>query len=101
VDTDFSGHAGEDELGDFFSLEVLVEECGVEGAFAGLVDDEFVVEWGEFRDEGMAGFAAYEDAAHGAGIADACGVAASLEFTRREISKIGAMAFSGVDDGES
>jgi hypothetical protein len=97
VDADLGGDAGEEQHLDAAVAEHGFEFGGVEGALAGLVDDGLARDGGEGVDDAVAGLAADEDAAHGAGIADAGAGRAAFDLGGRGVRQVRAMAFAGVD----
>ncbi len=76
----------------------VVEVRVVEGALAGLVDDELAGGGIKRCNDVVPGLAANEDPAHRSGIADAQTWRAALDLGRRCVRQIGQVAFARVDD---
>ncbi len=70
-DADIGGDSGEDNVLDALLVEDEFEVGGAERTLAGLVDDRLAFDRIEFGDDVPAGFATRQDAAAGAGIANA------------------------------
>ena len=101
VDADLRRHASHDELLDVFVLQDRVQVGGVKRALAGLVDHRLAGLGIEFRNNVVAGFAAHQNAAHRAGVADGRGAAAANFFDRRQIGEVRPMAFPRMEHRES
>ena len=79
IDTHLGGHPGDDELLDATVLENGVQIGGEESAFARLVNDWLGRQRVKFWNDIVSGFAAHQDTAHWAGIANA-GLAPTTDF---------------------
>ena len=99
VDADIGGDAGQDDVADAARAQDQFQVGGVEAAFAGLVDDDFAGQRGEFGNDLPARFAAGQDAAARAGIADAgTDLARAPALVGRQVGQVGTMAFPCMDD---
>ena len=100
VDADIGGDAGEDDVFDAALVEDQFQVGGAERALAGLVDDRLAFDRVEFGDDVPARFAAHQDAAAGAGIADAgIDAARAPALVGGQVGKVGPVALARVDDG--
>ena len=98
VDAHLGGHAGDDEVFHSAMLKDGMKIGGVECALTGLVDHGLVGKRVELGNDVVAFLPADEDAPHRPGITDGGGAAPADFLCRRQIGKIGAVAFAGVDD---
>ena len=99
VDADVGGDAGQDHVDDAAGAQDQFQVGGVETAFAGLVDDDFSRCRGQFGDDLPAGFAAHQDAAARAGIADPrADPPGAPALVRWQVGQIRAMPFPRVND---
>ena len=101
VDANLCRHAGDDELLDVLVLEDRVQVGGVERALARLVDDRLTGLGIELGNDVVAGFAAHQNAAHRAGVADGRRAAAADFFGRRQVGEVGPMALPRMENGKS
>ena len=78
-------------------LQDGVQVGGVERALAGLVDHRLAGLGIKLGNDVVAGFAAHQNAAHRAGVADRGRAAAANLLGRRQIAEVGPMALAGMD----
>ncbi len=97
VDADLGGDAADDEIVDAVVAQRQPEIGFAEGALAGLVDHRLALGRIELGNDVVTRFAAHEDAAHGALVADALGRRAALDLGGRRIGQIRAVALAGVN----
>ena len=74
---------------------------GVERALAGLVDDRFAGLGIKLGNDVVAGFAAHQNAAHRAGVADGRRAAAADFLGGRQIGEVGPVAFARMKNGKT
>ena len=98
VDADLGRHPGDDELLHVPVLQDGVQIGGVERALAGLVDDRLAGLGIKLGNDVVAGFAAHQNAAHRAGVADRRRAAAADLLGRRQIAEVGPMAFARMEN---
>jgi hypothetical protein len=72
-----------------------------EGTLAGLGDDRLAGQGRQLGDDLRTRLAVDQDAAHGAGIADAQGGATAQALGGRAVGEVGLVAFAGVDDRQA
>src|SRR5664279_3370655 len=97
VYTDFGRDTGDDQMGDPRFLEDGVEFGRVEGALAGLVDDDLPLDRRQLVDDVVPVLAADEDAAVRADITNSLRRLATLQLCGWTIRQVRQVALSGVD----
>ena len=103
VDADVGGDAGQDQVGDPALPQDQIEVGRAEGPLARLVDDRLAGQRRQLRDDLPAGLAADQDAAAGAGVADAdalvpLGPARAPALVGGQIGQVGAVPLARVHD---
>src|SRR5262249_23142275 len=98
VDADLGGHSGHQELFNAAVLENGVQIGGERRAFARFINDWFVRQRREIRNDVASGLPADQDSTHRADIANTSFAAAADLLGRRQVGQIRTMTFSRVYD---